>query len=541
MSQTTIAPARVPRPIWPMIALALAILAIVARVLPGPRTIDDAFITFRYSRNLIDGLGFVYNPGVHTLGTTTPLFTLWMALMGVIGGREAFPWAALLTSAAADAVNAVLLYTLARRVTRESLFAALPGLLWAISPRSVTFAVGGMETSVTILWMLAAFTTFVTHRTERLQPRPLIRDSRLWVGIFAGLGLLTRIDSALWVGPLLLAQLFDNWHERSRQATLLDWLPWRTWAGLALIQLPWMLFSLVYFGSPFPNSVSAKTVAYIMPPLSAMATLLQNYATPFFEFDGFGSVGAQVGALLYLVFSLFGLLYSARHTPRLVPFIIYPMIYFLVFAAANPLIFRWYMAPPMPAYSFGIFAGLWAVARVVGKQRSSLSPVGAALMLVFAAAWVYSSLSGWTLHPDHGADRPAPKMAFHELELFYQDVGIQLRDEYNTTFDTRVASADIGVIGYFSGATIIDTVGLVTPELRRYYPVNRALILDDQNYAIPPALILDTQPDFLVTMEGFIRQGLLRESAFTEAYALVREIPTGYYGTGVQLYRREEE
>ena len=46
-----------------LIVLTLALVAIIARLLPGPRTIDDAFITFRYSRNIVEGQGFVYNIG----------------------------------------------------------------------------------------------------------------------------------------------------------------------------------------------------------------------------------------------------------------------------------------------------------------------------------------------------------------------------------------------------------------------------------------------------------------------------------------------
>jgi hypothetical protein len=46
----------------------IALLAIAARSLPTPRTIDDAFITFRYARNLVAGSGFVFNAGQHVLG-----------------------------------------------------------------------------------------------------------------------------------------------------------------------------------------------------------------------------------------------------------------------------------------------------------------------------------------------------------------------------------------------------------------------------------------------------------------------------------------
>ncbi len=67
-----------------LIALVLIAVAIVARMLPGPRTIDDAFITFRYSRNIVEGQGFVYNIGAPSLGTTTPLYTLLMAAISAI-------------------------------------------------------------------------------------------------------------------------------------------------------------------------------------------------------------------------------------------------------------------------------------------------------------------------------------------------------------------------------------------------------------------------------------------------------------------------
>jgi 4-amino-4-deoxy-L-arabinose transferase-like glycosyltransferase len=511
------------------VMLALAALAIFMRALPGPRTIDDAFITFRYSRNLVEGQGFVYNPGVHTLGTTTPLFTLVMAAVSAVTGREDFPWYAIAVSALADAATAALLYRLARRLTGEDFIAALPGLLWAVSPRSVTFAIGGMETSVAVLWMVGAAWWYVNAEMGR--------GRGVLIGLFAALGFLTRIDSLIWIGPLFAFQLVDSWRAR-RGKPPLKRLPWATWLTFALALLPWLAFSATYFGALIPNSLSAKTVAYIMPPGTALINFIQNGATPFFEDELFGPYFIAVGGLLYLALSGIGLLYAGKRQPRLLPLLIYPWLYMAVFSVANPLIFRWYLLPPVPGLILGIFAGLWAILSGL-RERPQLRRAVPVAFAALGAFWVITSLAGWELHPDHGPDRPAPKMAWHKIELLYQQIGTELRDQYGVTPATLVASGDIGAVGYFSRATIIDTVGLVTPAMRQYYPVSPDLIAPGQNYAIPPRLILDTQPQYLVAMESMVRLGLEKDATFQAEYQRIQDIPTDFYGTGMYLYQRK--
>ncbi len=528
----------------------LMLIAIIARALPGPRTIDDAFITFRYSRNIVEGQGFVYNPGVHTLGTTTPLFTLIMAAISAITGQQDFQWYAIGVSALADAITSALLFLLTKRVTGSTLFGFIVGVLWAISPRSVTFAVGGMETSVNILWMVAAVWCFVTDDTVGARHAlPLHHDKRLWMGVFAGLGLLTRIDSALSVAPLFAYQ----WWEQMRGAAgvhvgtplqsrrWIDYFPLRTWLACAVTIAPWFIFSTFYFGSPIPNSINAKTVAYVMQPGTAFVTLaLGTYSVPFFETQLFPAGARAIAGIifmaLYLVLSLFGVLYAVRKVPCLLPFLLYPWLYLVVFSIVNPLIFRWYVLPPLPALTLGIVCGIWSLVSSEKLQRVAPVIIGAIGVL-----WVAGSLNVWTLHPDHGLDRPAPLMAWHLIELYYEQIGRRLREEYGATTDTRIASADIGAVGYFSGATIIDTVGLVTPELRRYYPNPPDIIAPDQNYAVPPQLILDTQPQYFVTMEGFVRLGLEQNATFNADYVLLEEIPTNFYGTGMRLYGRRQD
>jgi len=504
--------------------LFVAGLALALRLLPQPRTIDDAYITFRYARNIVEGQGFVYNPGVRTLGTTTPLYTLLMAGIGFFTGSGAYPWFALVVNALADAITAALLALLAWRVSGRLALAAITGALWAVSSMSVTFAIGGMETSVAVLWMVAAMTAYVYQRDG-------------WVAVFAALGVLTRIDALLWVGLLLLHHWLVYWRAHTQPgAGLIQRIPWRTWATFAALLIPWHLFSWRYFGVLVTSSVGAKRVVYHVDDLQALTRLLQHYATPFFEHEAFGVPAIVVGIALYPALAAIGLFYVAKRAPRFVPLAVYPWVYLIVFSVMNPLIFRWYLVPPLPAYFLSILIGVWALIDALTRGRRV-----SAWLAVAGAAWLALSLNAWVLRPDHGPDRPAPEMAWHKLELLYQEVGEQIRDAEGVDHTTLVAAGDIGAIGYYSEARILDTIGLVTPEMTAYYPVDEELLIPGANYAVPPDLILDYCPQFVVLMESFVRNGLAKDPRFTERYIEERFIPTDFYGTGMILYRLRED
>lgn len=497
--------------------LFLASLATLARILPQPRTVDDAFITFRYSRNLVEGHGFVYNIGSRVLGTTTPLYTFSMAALGAIFG-DAYPWYALILNAAADALSVVLLAWLGYHLTQSWGVGLLVGSLWAIAPYSVTFAIGGMETSLHNLWMLAAWAAYLADKRGG------------WVGGFVALGLLTRPDALIWATPLMAHQLWTMWRNRLG-------LPWRDYLAGLIIGLPWTIFATLYFGSPFPHTVGTKSVVYQMHPSQAIVRLIQHYATPFHQEQWLGiMVGIGGGLVLFLTLALIGLRETTKHHPRTLPMFIYPWLYFGVFASLNPLIFRWYLTPPLPAYFLAIVCGGYAFLNALPLSPPRRVWVGWILGLIC----IGSLLLSWELHPAHGPDRPAPKMAFHELELNYAQMARRLVQEQGVGPNTVIAAGDIGAIGFYTNTTILDTIGLVTKGLNRYYDTRqqKELIVDGANYAIPPAMIFDYEPDFLVVMLDFVQLGLQQDPRFIEQYELLYRIETDYYGGQMLVYRR---
>jgi hypothetical protein len=95
----------------------------------------------------------------------------------------------------------------------------------------------------------------------------------------------------------------------------------------------------------------------------------------------------------------------------------------------------------------------------------------------------------------------------------------------------------VGVLGYDTGVRILDTVGLNSLQSTSYYPLDPAYYAI--NYAIPPQLILDTRPDFIVILEVYGRLGLLKSPLFWQLYTLRQKIPTDIYGSdGLLVFER---
>lgn len=524
------------------IPLLIILLALAARLIPGPRTIDDAYITFRYTQHILAGDGMVFNPGERVLGTTTPLYAGLMTFLGLFSGGEKapFPILALGVNAIFDAITCLLLLKLG-----ESLHAPRAGLgaafVWAILPFSVSFAIGGLETSLYVMLLTG---TVYFH----------LRQQHVLTAFLAALSLLTRPDALIFLGPLALDRLLSSGIFRRtpppiRQTSI-------TLSEVLAALLPtvaWFGFAWVYYGSPIPHSIAAKSVAYQLAPMTALVRLIQHYATPFMEDITLGVPGIMIGVILYPFLFVIGARAALKATPRIWPWLVYPWLYFAVFALANPLIFRWYLTPPLPAYILIILVGaeqlLVSILKLSKKELARGLGKGplfkeVVLVLMIMILPVFLSSRDWKLRPDHGLQRPAPEMAWYQLELLYRQAADALeRDIASQTVSRGVpptlAAGDVGVLGYFTSARILDTLGLNSPEAIPYYPVPSAL--HAMTYAVAPDLIMDTLPDYVVLLEVYGREGLFKDPRFLEAYHLREKIPTEIYeSNGLLIFERND-
>jgi hypothetical protein len=484
-------------------AAGLAALAFVVRFAIGPLPIDDAYITFRSARNLAEGLGFVYNAGQHVLGTTTPLWAMVLAL-GYRLGMHDLPTLALILSAACDGLAAVLLLLLARRLGWGSPWPALLSALYALSAPSIAFAVSGMETSLFVLLILGAVAATAAGRGTG-------------AALLAGLATLTRPEGLL-LGFLVLASIAlrqsGGWRQRWREVGM-------PFAVFAAVIVPWVIFATWWFGSPLPQSMAAKSVAYLerIPPQDALLRLMKFLGQPgwhplapplsLLKWRVSGIGFSRVCVLLWL-FMVPALIRATRDRPARLPAIWFGPLFILAYALSGlrgvPLC-PWYMVPLAPF----LLLGALSLARQVSHRGPLALQAG---LIVLVTAW---SLSGLSLGREPG-------------QLPFRPLGITLAKEDALDAAAKllapklgpgsvVALPEIGVFGYISRARILDGAGLVSPEAVRYFPIP----LGEETF--PPALIRDERPDYLVAVDWYFTDKLVHERWFQDDYDLIAGIP----------------
>ena len=236
---------------------------------------DDAFISFRYVRNLLNGHGLVFNVGERVEGYSNFLWVMELAAVWQVLGirpEHAAPWLSVLFTAG---TLALMLWWIAR----------LPGLRmrgivsWcalALVCSSATFAVwtsgGGLETRQFTFFIVAAVVCLILYRN--------LRWGLLAASVSLALAALTRPEGPLiaaccfaWFGALQLPTAL-NALRRAAEAQAVgvkDAIVAITrridWRGLLCLIAPFalmvgahFLFRYAYYGEWLPNTYYAKHV-----------------------------------------------------------------------------------------------------------------------------------------------------------------------------------------------------------------------------------------------------------------------------------------
>lgn len=210
---------------------------------------DDAMVSMRYARNLVEGHGLVWNPGeVPVEGYTNFLWVLWLGVLHVVGVPDRLVAVAVVASGAAIlSANVVVVAAIARRVAPgDRVVSAVAVWLTALAYPLLFWTLRGMEVGLVALTVTVGLLAVV-----RLEARFRWNDAALLAA--AGVvGVLTRSDAVVAFGVLVAAAVLVAPAGRRRLLALAT-------AGPLLVTLAaHTAFRMVYYGQALPNTYHLK-------------------------------------------------------------------------------------------------------------------------------------------------------------------------------------------------------------------------------------------------------------------------------------------
>lgn len=226
------------------LAILLAVLALFvweARLLTVQ--IDDAYITFQYSKNLADGNGFVFNVGERVEGITNLLWAVMIA-GGLAAGLGAEPVTYYLGIASGLGLLLASYWYAATVLPRPYRYLACfaPLLVYASNP-FITWVMSGLETPLFVALAIAALAAQNVGKHG-------------WSILFGVLVLLSRPDGVLVVAAVFLTQYIQHYRSTGSLIPSREILLHGGAYFLTLLALT--VFRLVYFEDIVPNTFYAK-------------------------------------------------------------------------------------------------------------------------------------------------------------------------------------------------------------------------------------------------------------------------------------------
>ena len=403
---------------------------------------DDAYITLRTVDNFIHGYGLTWNPGERVQAYTHPLWMLLLAGFYALT-REAY----FTTLAVSIGLSMTVVILVSLSFTDDPFSIAIGLVSLCLSPAFVEYATSGLETPLTYFLLtlfLILYFRFQEHPTDRLV---------FFLGLIPSLAMVNRLDSGLLYLPAILT-------------ILLKQPSWRSFWILIFSSFPillWEVFSLLYYGFPFPNTAYAKLNTGI-----AQSDLFYQgglYFMNLFHWDPLTFFTLLAG--MSLAFSL------GKRGERAIAFGILLSLLYILYIGGDFMSGRFFAAP--------MLASTILLIRLLPPfPKAVKSPaLVAALILGFMAH--SPTQINTPKYPDHaiGPDGIADERAF-----YFNDSGLLKLDRHAPIIPNHPWARDglalrakggisveysIGYLGYFAGpgVHIVDLYALADPLLAR--------------------------------------------------------------------------
>ncbi len=438
---------------------------------------DDAFISYRYVQNFLNGHGLVYNIGERVEGFTNFGWVVYLIMWGSWGIK--YIAISKLTGYALGATLVVMTYFIGSRVFDENnrWFAVVAAYLVAANQSVAYWSPAGLETAAFSVAVAGCFYWW-------LRSSPLL----IW-----------GMTLAVWLRPegaVICGVIF-----------VVDWIVERQLPKFALrclisalvLSMPMVAFKLVYYHSIFPNPFYAKTGLGIDQIVHGA-----QYSWKFLADYGFWGLGLAAGIILWFMGKL-----QVNHQKVLLALVGYGVYVTLV--GGDVLKVHRFYVPMAGASAIILLIGLWGfIKSLSGASRN---------LILFVVGGCAAALTYWI------PNSYVKSYNNSEQGLVYNQgfVGRALREADSTNFSA--AATTIGVFGYeLIGHRVIDMLGLTDSTIARHPIADADEITSTwRERQYNSRYLLSQSPDYIVFSTGLKPSAPAEKSLF-----LYRQFNTSY-------------
>ena len=390
--------------------------------------LDDAWIHQTYARNIVELGEWSYLPGEASGGSTSPLWTIILAVGNVIR-VDSRAWAYFIGIIGLCLLALVGFSWLQERRSRANGWNWLIIVVLILEWHLTWAAVSGMETLAISLLSL-----FVFLQLEK-------KANELFLGVLVGVGLWLRPGAVTLLLPIALYG-FDR-HGRD----IRKWIRGMALVaiGFTLIALPYLLLNSVVAGSFWPTTFYAKQAEYaILRETSIILRFAEQLVQPL--------IGIGIVLLPGIPIAI---LSDRRGTTltRVAPFI-WVIAYLGTYAFRLPVTYQHgrYAIPIIPVL---LELGIEGLLAWVDLDSSEF------IRRFVSRSWLLLSLATLITFWFSGGNAYAKDVAIIETEIVESAKWIA----NNTEEDSLIAAHDIGALGFFGQREILDLAGLISPEV----------------------------------------------------------------------------
>jgi len=432
---------------------------------------EDWYITYRASKNLATGHGLTFTVGERVYSYTSIIGTILPSFLNFITGNtsdETVIWLFRIVNAIFLGMTGVLLLKIAESKGFSLIAKILLIVLFATNILLIDFSINGMETAFMMFFLTMLLSVL-------LIPKP---QSILKLGFIFTALIYTRPDAFIYAGVLLLGFFIFQPTINDAVKNRFDFvklfiLP----LGIAIVAyLPWLIWAWSYYGSPIPNTITAKGA---LQHHTIHSMLIDMYNYPFNEVYLNDSISRMFFLPPYIKFGGF-------HTETMI--LVFPgllaMFYF----------FSKYGKKEVRAISLGIFFQGFYLETISGQGPMPwyVPNVGISVILVLCILFNYLSKSGYFTNRTFAIQGIAAVAIALNLFIFCRGayelkeqqkiieignrkvIGLWLKDHAQK--GDKVFLECLGYIGFYSNLKMYDFPGMSSPEVvnaRKAVKMNR--------------------------------------------------------------------